>query len=387
MSETIDLNELALEAAQWRRALHQIPEILFDLPQTSDFVAGKLEGFGCDAIHRGIAGSGIVAVIEGRKGPGRTIALRADMDALRIEEQTNLPYASRHPGRMHACGHDGHTAVLLAAARLLAAERDFAGRVVLVFQPAEEGGGGARVMVEEGLIDRFGIDEVYAMHNRPGLPVGAFATRPGPILAAGDRFVITLRGRGGHAAQPHLAIDPVLAQAHLIAALQAVVARRTDPLDSAVLSVTWVAAGNPDALNVIPGEVGLGGSIRALRPETRRENESRLREIVAGVAATFGMEADLDWRRGYPVTVNDPAMAQAAVAVAQAVGSGAVDDDCKPETGSEDFAYMLEARPGALMWLGNGDSADLHNAGYDFNDAAILPGVAYWRELVRARLG
>ena len=380
-----DLQALATEAGAWRRELHQIPEILFDLPKTSDFVAEKLEGFGC-TIHRGIAKTGIVAVIEGRKGPGRTIALRADMDALPMDERTNLPHASRHPGQMHACGHDGHTAILLATARALVEAPDFAGRVVLVFQPAEEGGHGARVMLEEGLIDRFGIDEVYAMHNRPGLPVGAFATRPGSILAAGDRFVITLRGHGGHAALPHLARDPVLAQAQLVSALQAVVARRTDPLDHAVLSITWLAAGSPGALNVIPGEVQLGGSIRALRPETRRENEARLREIVSGVADAFGMEADLDWRTGYPVTVNDAAMTGAAVGAAQAVGTGTVDDDCAPEMGSEDFAYMLEARPGALMWLGNGDSADLHNAGYDFNDAAILPGLRYWLELVQQRL-
>ena len=378
-----DLQTLATEAGVWRRALHQMPEILFDLDRTSDFVAEKLEGFGCE-VHRGIARTGIVAVVEGNGKPGPTILLRADMDALPMEERTNLPYASKNPGRMHACGHDGHSAMLLAAAKRLAAERAHAGRVVLCFQPAEEGGHGARVMIGEGLLDRFGVDEVYAMHNQPGLPVGAFATRSGPMLAAGDRFTLTLRGRGGHAAAPHLANDPVVAQAQLVSALQSIASRRTDPLGQTVVSITWVSAGSPDALNVIPAEVRLGGSIRALDPETRAANERHFREIAAGVAATFGMEADVDWRPGYPVTVNDPAAAQAASAAARAVGT--VDADCPPEMGSEDFAYMLERRPGALMWIGNGDSAGLHNPGYDFNDDAILPGMRYWLELVRQRL-
>ena len=380
-----DLQALATEAGAWRRQLHQMPEILFDLEQTADFVAAKLEAFGCE-VHRGIAKTGIVAVIEGNGAPGPTILLRADMDALPMEERTNLPHASKNPGRMHACGHDGHMAMLLAAARQLAAARAHSGRVVLCFQPAEEGGHGARVMIEEGLLDRFGVDEVYAMHNQPGLPVGAFASRPGPMLAAGDRFVITLRGRGGHAAAPHLANDSVVAQAQLVAALQSIAARRTDPMDQAVVSVTWVEAGSPDALNVIPAEVRLGGTIRALKAETRRQNERHLRDIVAGVAATFAMEAELDWRPGYPVTVNDPAATEAALAAARAIGTGAVDGDCVPEMGSEDFSYMLEKRPGALMWLGNGDSAALHNPGYDFDDRAILPGLRYWLELIRQRL-
>lgn len=383
---TQNLQALASEAGAWRRQLHQIPEILFDLPQTSAFVADKLESFGCDEVHRGIGKSGVVAVIEGNGTAGPTIALRADMDALPMDERTNLPHASKHPGRMHACGHDGHTAMLLAAARQLAASRSHAGRVVLIFQPAEEGGHGARVMIEEGLIDRFGIDEVYAMHNQPGRPVGDFATRSGPMLAAGDRFVITLRGRGGHAAAPHLAADPVVAQAQLVAALQSIASRRTDPLDQAVVSVTWLSAGSPDALNVIPSEVRLGGSIRALNPATRASNQQHLRDLVAGIAGSFGMEAEIDWRVGYPVTVNSPAATEAALAAARAIGTGAVDADCPPEMGSEDFSYMLEQRPGAMVWIGNGDSAPLHNPGYDFDDRAILPGLQYWLELVRQRL-
>lgn len=380
-----DLQALATEAGAWRRELHQMPEILFDLERTADFVAEKLEAFGCET-HRGIAKTGIVAVIEGDGSPGPTILLRADMDALPMEERTNLPHASKHPGRMHACGHDGHTAMLLAAARRLAAERAHSGRVVLCFQPAEEGGHGARVMIEEGLLDRFSIDEVYAIHNQPGLPVGAFASRPGPMLAAGDRFVITLRGRGGHAAAPHLANDPMLAQAQLVTALQSIASRRTDPMDQAVASVTWVAAGSLEALNVIPAEVRLGGSIRALKPDTRRQNEQHLRDIVAGVAATFNMEAELDWRPGYPVTVNDPAATEAALAVARAIGTGTVNGDCAPEMGSEDFSYMLQRRPGALLWIGNGDSAELHSPSYDFNDSAILPGIRFWLELIHQRL-
>ncbi len=383
-----DLEALAQEAGGWRRQLHQMPEILFDLPRTSDFVAQKLAEFGCDVIETGVATSGIVAVIRGRKGPARrSIALRADMDALPIHEQTNLAHASKIEGRMHACGHDGHTAMLLGAAKALCDSRDFAGEVVLIFQPAEEGGHGARVMLEEGLLARFPVDEVYAMHNQPGLPIGAFASRPGPLLAAGDRFVITLKGRGGHAAAPHLATDVILAQAHLLTALQSIAARHTDPLDQAVVSVTYLSAGSPDALNVIPGELRLGGTIRALEPATRAKNEARLREIVAGLAQTFAIEAEIEWRRGYPVTVNDPDKVEAALAAARASGSDHVDGDFPPEMGSEDFSYLLEKRPGALLWIGNGDSADLHNPGYDFNDAAILPGVKYWLELVRARQG
>lgn len=387
MNQMSDLQKLAAEAGEWRRELHQIPEILFDLPQTSGFVADKLRSFGCDEVHTGIATSGVVAVIRGKNGQGRSIALRADMDALQIEEQTNLSHASKNPGRMHACGHDGHTAMLLAAAQALCKSRDFEGQVVLIFQPAEEGGGGARVMLAEGLLDRFAIDEVYAMHNQPGLPVGAFASRAGPLLAAGDRFVITLTGRGGHAASPHLCNDAVVAQAHLVVALQSIAARHTDPVDHAVLSVTYLSAGSADALNVIPAQLRLGGTIRAMNPKVRLSNEQRLREIVAGIAQTFDIEAELEWRPGYPVTVNDPAMVHHALAAARSLQSGSVDDDFPPEMGSEDFSYMLEKRPGALVWIGNGDSADLHHPGYDFNDAAILPGLRYWLALVQARLG
>ncbi|MET0745171.1 MAG: M20 aminoacylase family protein [Microvirga sp.] len=378
---------IAEEATLWRRDLHQHPELLFDLPRTSAFVAEKLAAFGCDDIVTGIARSGVVATIVGRRGPGPTIALRADMDALPMAEETNRAYASREPGRMHACGHDGHTATLLAAARHLAETRDFSGTVVLVFQPAEEGGGGARVMIAEGLLERFGIEEVYGMHNLPGLPVGSFGIRPGPLLAAGDRFMVTLNGRGGHAAYPHLCRDPILAGSHLVVGLQSIASRHTDPFDPVVVSVTHVSGGSAGALNVIPGAMQVGGTIRTIEPATRGSVEARFRDIVRSTAALFEMEAGIDWRPGYPVTVNDPARTEVAIAAARRVaGEGNVDGDWPRAMGSEDFSYLLEQRPGAMIWLGNGDSASLHNPAYDFDDGAIAHGAAYWAALVEGRM-
>ncbi len=388
MSMADGLEAIAQEAVGWRRHIHQNPELLFDLPGTSAFVADKLRGFGCDEVATGIATSGVVAVVKGRRGPGRTIALRADMDALPMSEQTNLPYASKVEGRMHACGHDGHTATLLAAAKHLAAMRDFAGTVVLIFQPAEEGGAGGRVMIEEGVLDRFGIEEVYGMHNEPGLAVGAFATRPGALMAAGDRFMVTLRGRGGHAATPHQTPDPVLASGHLLTALQSIASRYIDPFDPVVVSVTHLAAGSAVALNVIPAMAQLGGTIRTIDPQTRKAVEKRFRDIVGSSARLFELEAEIDWRPGYPVTINDPAMTvEAATAARKVAGEDRVDDDYPRIMGSEDFSYMLEQRPGAFVWLGNGDSAGLHHPAYDFNDGAIIHGMRYWTALVEQRLG
>lgn len=379
---------IAREAVDWRRQIHQQPELLFDLPKTAALVAEKLKAFGCDEVATGIAKSGVVGVIRGRLGSGRAIALRADMDALPMAEQTNLPYASKVPDMMHACGHDGHTAMMLAAARHLAATRDFAGEVVLVFQPAEEGGGGGRVMIEEGLLERFGIDEVYGMHNQPGLSVGSFATRAGPMMAAGDRFMITLSGRGGHAASPHETRDSVLACAHLVTAAQSIVSRHTDPFDPVVVSVTHIAAGSPEALNVIPASVTVGGTIRTINPKTRAAVEQMFRNIVSSTARLFEIEAELGWRPGYPVTINDPTMTQAAIQAASIVaGVDNVDGNCAATMGSEDFSYMLEKRPGAIVWIGNGDSAGLHHPAYDFNDDAILYGLRYWTTLVGQRLG
>lgn len=378
---------IADEAKSWRRELHQYPELLFDLPKTSALVAEKLEAFGCDEVVTGIARTGVVARIKGRLGEGKTIAFRSDMDALPMSEQTNLPHASKVANMMHACGHDGHTATLLAAAKHLAATRDFAGTVVLVFQPAEEGGAGGRVMIEEGLLERFGIDEVYGMHNQPGLPVGSFAIRPGPMMAAGDRFVITLNGRGGHAAYPHLTRDPLLAGSHMVTALQSIASRFTNPFDPVVVSITYFNAGNPAALNVIPASIQIGGTIRTINPQTRTAVEARFRDLVKTTAKLFEAEAEIDWRPGYPVTVNDPVKTRVAVAAARSVaGDERVDDDWPRTMGSEDFSYMLEKRPGAIIWLGNGDSADLHNPSYDFNDEAIIHGMRYWASLVEHQL-
>ncbi|NTG48098.1 amidohydrolase [Agrobacterium rhizogenes] len=377
---------IADEAKIWRRDIHQHPEILFDLPRTSALVAEKLREFGCDEVVTGIATSGVVAVISGNRGAGKTIGLRCDMDALPMSEQTNLPYASKVPNMMHACGHDGHTAILLGAAKRFATERNFAGKIVLVFQPAEEGGGGGRVMLEEGLLERFGIEEVYGMHNQPGLDVGSFAIRSGPMMAAGDRFVITMTGLGGHAATPHLARDPVLAASHLVVALQSIASRFIDPLDSVVVSVTFISGGDRKALNVIPPAVEIGGTIRTMLPATRRAVEQRFRDVVKATAALYDAEAAIDWRPGYPVTVNDVEKTSVAIAAAESiVGAERVDGNWPMTMGSEDFSYMLEKRPGAMIWLGNGDSADLHNPAYNFNDDAIAYGIDYWAAVVAQR--
>lgn len=381
------IETIAKEAVLWRRHLHENPELLFDLPMTSAFVAEKLKSFGCDDVVTGIAKSGVVAIVKGSRGDGRTIGLRADMDALPMSEQTNLPHASKIDGRMHACGHDGHTAMLLATACHLATTKDFAGTVVLIFQPAEEGGAGGRVMIEEGLLERFGIEEVFGMHNEPGLAVGSFAIRPGPMLAAADRFVVTLRGKGAHAASPHESHDPVLACAHLVTALQSIASRHVDPFDPVVVSVTYLVGGNAQALNVIPDSASIGGTIRTIDPKTRKAVEQRFRDIVTNTAQLFEAQAEIDWRPGYPVTVNDPDMTKVAIAAASHVaGSDRVNGNCQCTMGAEDFSYMLEKRPGAIIWLGNGDSAGLHNPGYDFNDDAIIHGVRYWTTLVSERL-
>lgn len=383
----LSLNELADEAKNWRRTIHQYPELLFDLPKTAALVMEKLTAFGCDEVAGGIAKSGVVAVINGTKGTGRTIALRCDMDALPMAEQTNLPHASKVENMMHACGHDGHTAMLLATAKQLCANRDFPGKVVLIFQPAEEGGGGGRVMIEEGVLERFDIEEVYGMHNQPGLDVGSFAIRSGPMMAGGDRFVVTINGKGGHAAYPHLSHDPVLAGAQMIVALQAIASRFTNPFDPVVVSITYLEGGNPGALNVIPAAIRIGGTIRTMQSDTRRMVEERFREVVTSTAKSFGSQAEIDWRPGYPVTVNDPVKTRAAAKAATFVaGADNVDTDWPPTMGSEDFSYMLNKRPGAMIWLGNGDSADLHSPTYDFNDDAIIHGVRYWLTLVDQRL-
>jgi amidohydrolase len=379
-------DEIVADARTWRREIHQNPELLYDVEETARFVADRLKAFGCDEVKTSIGRTGVVGVIRGAKGSGsRSIGLRADMDALPIEEATNLPYRSKVSGKMHACGHDGHTAMLLGAARHLAQTRNFSGNAVIVFQPAEEGGAGAKAMIDDGLMERFNIEEVYGMHNMPSLPVGAFAIREGPFMASADEFVIDIEGKGGHAAFPHHCIDPVVAGAQIVTALQTIVSRNIDPLDACVVSVTRFDAGT--ANNIIPQSARLNGTVRTLRVATRDFTEKRMREIVAGVAAATGVTANVDYRRGYPPTVNHQAQTGFAAAIAGKVaGRDGVLTNAPPVMGAEDFAYMLEARPGAFIFVGNGDTAYLHHPGYDFNDEALPYGVNYWVELVETAL-
>ena len=380
--------DLQPDIQAWRRNIHEHPELLYDVQRTAAFVAERLREFGCDEVATGLGRTGVVGVIKGRRAAGnrdvRVIGLRADMDALPIEEATSLPYASKTPGKMHACGHDGHTAMLLGAARYLSETRNFAGNAVVIFQPAEEGGAGAAAMIKDGLLDRFGIEQVYGMHNGPGIPIGSFAIRPGPIMASTDAVDIRIEGRGGHAARPHTAIDSVMVGAQLVVALQSIVSRSVDPLDSAVVSMCEFHAGN--ARNVIPQTAELKGTVRTLTPEVRELVEQRLREVVDGVARMTGAKIDLKFERGYPVVVNHAAQTDIAIRIArQVAGEGNV-HEMPPLMGGEDFAYMLEQRPGAFIFCGNGDGAGLHHPAYDFNDEAIVHGTSYWIKLVENTL-
>jgi len=377
--------DLAVDITAWRRDLHAHPELLYDVHRTAAAVAEKLTAFGCDEVVSGIGRTGVVGVIRGRKGAGQTIGLRADMDALPIEEATGLPYASTVAGKMHACGHDGHTAMLLGAARYLAETRNFAGMAVVIFQPAEEGGAGGKAMVDDGLITRFGIGEFYGMHNYPGMPVGSFGIRPGPMMAAADYITIDIEGHGAHAARPHLGIDPVVIGAHMITAMQTIVSRNVDPLKSAVVSITMVQAGNAD--NVIPQTVRLRGTARSLAEEVRVQLEERLNTLVEHTAAAFGAKAKLTYRRNYPVLVNHERQTEFAASVAKDIaGEERVDTDLPPMMGAEDFSFMLNERPGAFIWIGNGDSAGLHHPKYNFSDEAIPFGTSYWVKLVETAL-
>ncbi|MDI6834424.1 M20 aminoacylase family protein [Ciceribacter thiooxidans] len=378
-------SEMQAEVAAWRRHLHQHPEILYDVHETAAFVADKLMSFGCDIVETGIGRTGVVGIIKGREGDGPVVGLRADMDALPIVETSGKEWASLTPGKMHACGHDGHTAMLLGAAKHLAETRNFKGSVAVIFQPAEEGGGGGLAMVKDGMMERFGISQVYGMHNSPGLPLGHFATRKGSIMAAADEYEVLIHGRGGHAAQPHKTIDPVLVSAHAIIALQAIASRETDPLKSVVVTVATIHGG--DASNVIPNTVKLTGTIRTLLPETRDYAERRLSEVVNGIALTFGARAEVNYRRGYPVTFNHEGETDFAVEVMRKVaGVKSVETDLAPLMGAEDFSYMLESRPGSFVFIGNGDSANLHHSSYDFNDEAIPYGISYWVTLAETAL-
>jgi hippurate hydrolase len=374
------------EIKAWRQDIHAHPELLFDVHRTAGVVADKLRSFGCDEVVTGIGRTGVVGVIRGRKGNStRAIGLRADMDALPIEEATGLPYASRTPGKMHACGHDGHTAMLLGAAKYLAETRNFDGTAVVIFQPAEEGGGGGREMVNDGMMDRFAVEEVYGMHNYPGFPLGSFALRAGPIMAAADRITIDIEGVGGHAARPHISIDTVMVGAAIVQALQTIVSRNVDPLESAVVSITQFHAGTAD--NIIPQTGQLRGTARSLTPQTRDLVEKRVHEVVEGVAKLYGAKATLTYKRDYPVTRNhERQTAFAAQVAAEVAGRDRVDTAIPPMMGAEDFSFMLDARPGAFIFLGNGDSAGLHHPQYNFNDEIIPIGTSYWVRLVETAL-
>ncbi|MES0812910.1 M20 aminoacylase family protein [Roseibium sp. SCPC15] len=380
------LADLADEITVWRRDIHENPEILYETVRTAGKVAELLESFGVDEIATGIGKTGVVGVIKGRNGgKGKTIGLRADMDALPIEEATHKPYASKVPGKMHACGHDGHTAMLLGAAKYLAETRNFDGTVVVIFQPAEEGGAGAKAMIDDGLMTRWPIDEVYGMHNYPGMPVGEFAIRKGPIMAATDEFRITITGKGGHAAKPHQTIDPVVIGSKMVSVLQTIASRNANPLDSVVVSVTVFEAGN--AFNVIPQEATLRGTVRTLSPEMRDLAEQRMTNIVKSIAEAFDATAELHFRRGYPVTANHDDQTDFAADIAEGIaGLGKVNRNIDPMMGGEDFSYMLEERPGAFIFAGNGDTAGLHHPEYDFNDELIPVGCSYWVKLVETAL-
>jgi hippurate hydrolase len=378
--------DLHAEITEWRRDIHAHPELMFDVHRTAGFVADKLKSFGCDQVVSGIGRTGVVGVIRGRRGDSaRAIGLRADMDALPIEEATGLSYKSTNPGKMHACGHDGHTAMLLGAAKYLAETRNFAGTAIVIFQPAEEGGGGAREMVNEGLMDRFAIEEVYGMHNYPGFPVGSFAIRPGPMMAAADRLYIDIEGVGGHAARPHFSVDTVLVGAQIVNQIQSIVARSVDPLESAVISICQFNAGTAD--NIIPQTARLSGTARSLSPSVQDLVEKRLHEVVEGTARLYGAKARLTYKRDYPVTRNHEQQTAFAASVAsEVVGGERVDTGVPPVMGAEDFSFMLNARPGAFIFVGNGDSAGLHHPAYNFNDEVIPIGTSYWVRLAETAL-
>ena len=377
--------DLQAEIREWRRDLHAHPELRYDVHRTAASVADKLKSFGCDEVVPGIGRTGVVGVIRGRKPGGKVVGLRADMDALPIEEETGLPYKSTVPGKMHACGHDGHTAMLLGAAKYLAETRNFAGTAVVIFQPAEEGGAGAAAMIKDGLISRFGIKEVYGMHNYPGIPLGQFAIRTGPMMAAADHIEIELEGKGGHAARPHLAVDTILVGAQIINQLQSIVARNVDPLESAVVSICMFQAGHTD--NVIPQHAKLKGTARSLTPQVRELLQERIAAVIEGTAQLYGATAKITYSNGYPVVVNHERETAFAADVAREIaGKDRVDTALPPVMGAEDFAFMLNERPGAFIFVGNGDSAGLHHPAYDFNDETIPVGTSYWVRLAETAL-
>ena len=372
------------EIIAWRRDLHAHPELQYELPRTSSFVADKLRAFGCDSVTEGVGISGVVGVIAGKSRPsGKVIGLRADMDALPIEETTGLSYASQIPGRMHGCGHDGHTAMLLGAAKALAETRNFDGTVVLIFQPAEEGGAGAKAMCDDGLMSRWGIEKVFALHNEPGLPIGHFATRTGPFGAAVASFRITIEGKSAHAASPQAGVDTLLPAANILVALQTIIGRNVHPLKSGVINIGSLNGGLSGV--GVPQSTLMRGTVRWFDPEVRDMMQQRITEISEGIAPSYRAVATVKFRNLYPVVVNHPAETALAAAVAHDIME-AVDTEHPQLMGSEDFAFMLEERPGNIALIGNGDTAGLHDASYDFNDAAIPYGVSYWTRLVETAM-
>lgn len=376
--------ELHDEITAWRRDIHAHPEVLFDTPRTSALVAEKLREFGCDEVVEGIGQTGVVGIIKGKSNSsGKVIGLRADIDALPINEATGLDYASTTPGKMHACGHDGHTAMLLGGAKYLAETRNFDGTVAVIFQPAEEGGGGGREMCKDGMMERFGIQEVYGMHNWPGLPVGSFSIRPGSFFAATDLMEIKISGLGGHAAKPHETVDPTVCAAQIVTALQTIASRNADPVSQIVVSITSFETSST-AFNVIPAYVTLRGTVRTLSDENRDLAEKRITELCTGIASAFGGKAEIDYLRNYPVMVNHEEQTEFAAEVAKAVAGDCA--DAPLVMGGEDFAFMLEERPGAYILVGNGDTAMVHNPDYNFNDDAIPAGCSWWAELVERRM-
>ena len=375
------------EMTEWRRDIHQHPELKFEENRTSDLVAAKLEEFGIE-IHRGLAKTGVVGTI--RNGDGPSIGLRADMDALPLEEKNTFKHASSNPGKMHACGHDGHTAMLLGAAKHLAASKNFKGTVNLIFQPAEEGGGGGELMIKEGLFKMFPVDSVYGLHNWPGMPAGTFGVGSGPIMAAADMFDLTINGRGGHAAFPDQCIDPIVVASQVVSALQTITSRNTHPVDSVVISVTQIHAG--DAYNVIPDSVLMHGTVRTFQTETRDKIPSSMLRVAEGVCAAYGTTCELNYMSGYPATINSvPETEISAKAVVDLLGEDKIILNPTPSMGAEDFSYMLEARPGCYVWLGIGPGKGeagcmLHSSRYDFNDDVLTTGASYWVKLVENEL-
>ncbi len=383
MPPTNEIEALKPDMVRWRRHLHTIPETAFEEKATSTYVGALLESFGLE-VDRGLAGTGVVATLKGdRTGPA--IGLRADMDALDIEERTNREYRSRRPGKMHACGHDGHMSMLLGAAKHLAATRDFAGTVHFIFQPAEENEGGGRRMIEEGLFDRFPMSAIYGMHNWPGQPLGTFALKPGPLMAAYDVFELTIHGHGGHGAMPNETIDPIVIAGEIIGALQTIASRTVHPVDSAVVSVTQVHGG--DSWNVIPAEVVLRGTARSFKLGVQERIEARIGEIARGLCAAHGATSTLRYERRYPATVNYAEETDVAGrAAALVVGADSLIHDPMPSMASEDFAFMLNVCPGNYVWLGTGEGPNLHSPLYDFNDEALVYGAGYWTALVKTAL-